>query len=390
MRILLVNYEFPPIGGGASRASFCIARELVELGHQVVVLTSRFGDARKVEQIEGIEVHRVWSWRKGIHDCGIRGAITFLTAAPSRMRSLIGQYDFDIVHYFFGLPTGLLSVYSRGVRGLPYIISLRGSDVPDYDLASNKLRFFHAWLRPLTHRIWRGSAGVVAVSDSLRKMAISAFPDIDVGVIHNGVDEPPKYASTERVPDSGRKLRLVSVCRLIPRKGIGDLLRALHRLDDIDLELKVAGSGHAKQELEDLAVELGVHERVEFLGYQSEAEVRHLYSTADVFVLPTHSDAFANVILEAMSAGLPVIATEVGGASEAIDHNVNGILVQPRDPQAIAAAISKLSADAALRQDMSRANIARVRRQFTWPSIARKYRDVYVTALKQEITAAAR
>lgn len=389
MRILLVNYEFPPIGGGASRASFCIARELVGLGHEVVVLTSRFGDAASQEQIAGIEIHRVWSWRKGIHDCGLRGALTYLLSALPRLRRLINRHDFDVVHYFFGLPTGLLSAYSSGACGLPYIVSLRGSDVPGYDLASRKLRVLHGCSRWLSHRIWRNSAGVVAVSSSLRDLGQAVFPDVNVSVIHNGVDAPAGASTAEAAPGTAGRFRVVSVSRLIPRKGIGDLLRAMQGLEDVDFELSIAGSGHAEQDLADLAEELGIRERVTFLGYQSEAEVRQLYASADAFVLPTHSDAFANVILEAMSAGLPVIATDVGGAPEAIEHGINGLLVKPRDPQAIGEAIRRLAGDAALRRRMSSANLARVRRQFTWPAIARQYRDVYASAVKQAAPVAA-
>src|SRR6056297_3411227 len=109
LNILLVNYEFPPIGGGGSKASFELARRLVGRGHRVTVLTSRFGDMARQECLEGIDVHRVWSWRKSIHDCGLRGAATFLLTALPRLRRLVKRGHFDVVHYFFGLPTGALS-----------------------------------------------------------------------------------------------------------------------------------------------------------------------------------------------------------------------------------------------------------------------------------------
>ncbi len=381
MRILLVNYEFPPIGGGASRASYSIARELVTLGNEVVVLTSRFGDAPSTEEVDGMLIHRVVSWRKGIHDCGLRGAASFLCSAAPRLRWLLRSCNFDIVHYFFSLPTGVLSMYSHGLRNVPYIVSLRGSDVPNYDLESRKLRLMHGVTQLATRHIWRNAAKVVAVSHSLRLLAEAWLDGVKIDVIHNGADLLP--SSEPKTFHASERLRIVAVSRLIPRKGLGDLLRAIAGLTDIDFELKIAGSGEAAQQLADLTAKLQLQDRVEFLGYQSQKDVRQLYSCADIFVLPTHSDAFANVILEAMSSGLPVIATDVGGAREAIEHGVNGLLVLPHDPDAIGEAIRRLAGDPELRQSMARENLARIQRQFTWPAVARQYQDVYANAIKQ-------
>ncbi|MBA3562732.1 MAG: glycosyltransferase family 4 protein [Gammaproteobacteria bacterium] len=382
MRILVVNYEFPPIGGGSSRASFSITRELVQLGHQVDVLTSRYGRAPKTEEIGGVLVHRVPSWRKGIHDCGLRGAATFLCTALPRLKQLLGQHRFDVVHYFFSLPTGLLSAYSHGVRGLPYIVSLRGSDVPDYDTSSAKLRVLHKGSLSVTHWIWRRAARVVAVSESLRELAQTSFPDVEVDVIHNGVDPVIPESSPDPARRAG-KLRLTCVSRLIRRKGIADLLRAMPKLRHLDLELQIVGSGEIEQELEELAARLELQDCVVFLGYQSAAEVHRLNATADIFVLPTHADAFANAILEAMSAGLPVIATDVGGAREAIEPGVNGLLVPPKDPDSLGDAIARLAADPPLRARMREANLEKIERLFTWPAVARQYSAVYASALER-------
>jgi glycosyltransferase involved in cell wall biosynthesis len=143
MRVLIANYEFPPVGGGASKVSYELAKKLVEKGHDVVVLTSRYGNLDRFEKRDGIMIHRVWSWRKGIHDSGLRGAFTYLISALPVLRRILKTEPIDVVHYFFGLPTGLLSVYSHGIAKKPYIISLRGSDVPLYDRDSSKLMMLH-------------------------------------------------------------------------------------------------------------------------------------------------------------------------------------------------------------------------------------------------------
>ena len=173
LKILIANYEFPPIGGGASKVSYELAKTLVNLGHEVHVLTSRIGGMPSFESIDGIIVHRVWSWRNGIHDCGLKGAFTYLLSALPRLRRILNTEDIDVVHYFFGLPTGFLSLYSNNIRGIPYIVSLRGSDVPLYDLDSRKLVFLHRLTRPISRHIWRRASRVIAVSRGLRDLAMT-------------------------------------------------------------------------------------------------------------------------------------------------------------------------------------------------------------------------
>lgn len=380
MNILIINYEFPPIGGGAGQACYNIARELAKRGHRVSVLTSRYGAQPERETLDGISVYRAVSWRKGIHDCGLRGALTFLWFGFFQLRRLLACDRYDIVHYFFGLPTGVLSLYSHGVKRLPYVVSLRGSDVPGYDESSRKLRVSHALLRGLNKRVWRQASCVVAVSKEFRRLALRVSPRTPVEVIYNGVD-PLRFSPPPYRRDAG-PLQLVCISRLIDRKGIDYLLTALAGLRDQDTRLVIIGTGAKEPQLRAMAIRLNLAEQVKFLGYRPNDEVcRHLCE-ADVFVLPTLSEAFANVLLEAMGCGLPVIASAVGGIPELVEERVNGLLVPPGDPDKLASAIARLARDPALRRQISRNNVARVRQRFTWANAAGQYQTIYAQALE--------
>ncbi|MEO0997689.1 MAG: glycosyltransferase family 4 protein [Pseudomonadota bacterium] len=372
MNVLIINYEFPPIGGGGSKASYELAKRLVAMGHRITVLTGRYGGAERVEVIDGITVRRVPSWRKSIHDCGLRGAVSFLLTALPALRRLLRTEAFDITHYFFSLPTGALALYSHGVGGVPYVVSLRGSDVPQYDRDSATLRWLHPRTRWLTHRIWRNARAVTAVSNGLRDLALQSFPDVsDIRVIYNGVDVDPE--PPDRLGRGDGPVRINCVARLIARKGIGGLLRAVAALDNDNVELHIIGTGPAEAELGELAQSLQIVEQTVFHGYCDRDEVHRLNREADVFVLPTLSEAFANVILEAMSVALPVVATRVGGIPEAVIDNVTGRLVEPRDTAALTDALQELCADPVRRTTMGRAGYERVCEQFTWDVNARKF-----------------
>jgi glycogen(starch) synthase len=109
MRVLILNYEFLPLGGGAGSATYYLSRELVRMGNDIVVLTSGFADAPAVQHSNGVEIHRVPSLRRGVHDSGIVGAASYLAFARRRMRRLLSERKFDLAHIYFALPTGLLA-----------------------------------------------------------------------------------------------------------------------------------------------------------------------------------------------------------------------------------------------------------------------------------------
>jgi len=143
MRILVFNYEFPPVGGGASKASFYMAKELVRRGHQIDVLTCRAEGQPEFETVEGVSVYRVASIRKSTHEGGLRAAISYLFYARKRLRQLLREHSYDFGHFYFAIPTGLLAFQWRKTTDVPYIVSLRGSDVPNYNPNAKLINFLH-------------------------------------------------------------------------------------------------------------------------------------------------------------------------------------------------------------------------------------------------------
>jgi hypothetical protein len=119
MRLLFVNYEFPPVGGGAAYASLATARELVAMGHRVDFLTAATPGARQDEDIDGVKVLRVRCHRRSVHDIGLMGALSFVAFAAPRLRTLAKRNRYDAIHYYFGLPTGLLSLVPGAHRRRP-------------------------------------------------------------------------------------------------------------------------------------------------------------------------------------------------------------------------------------------------------------------------------
>jgi glycosyltransferase involved in cell wall biosynthesis len=280
-----------------------------------------------------------------------------------------------VVHLFFSLPTGLLLSQVRRV-GAPSVVSLRGSDVPGYDTSNPQLQLFHKAMLPVTRWIWRHAGHVVALSDSLGRLARATDPDLRYSVIRNGVDTQ-LFRPSERSSPAETDLTCISVARLVDRKGFPDLLRAMQEPGLGSMRLEIVGGGAREDELRGLTSSLGIDERVTFLGSLDRESVAERLRRADIFVLAPRSEAFGNAFAEALASGLPIVGTNVGGIPEFIEDGVNGLLVPPGDPQRLAGALQTLASDPQRRLEMGSRNRDRAMTQLSWDRVAACYMDVY-------------
>jgi glycosyltransferase involved in cell wall biosynthesis len=169
---------------------------------------------------------------------------------------------------------------------------------------------------------------------------------------------------------------LLCVSRLVPRKGVDYLIEAVAKLPP-SIVLDIVGTGSREKRLREFAENLGAGDRVRFHGYRPRDELSACYERADVFVLPSLCESCSMSLLEAMSHGLPIIATNVGGTPELVEDNRNGLLVAPGNAAALGSAIQRLSEDASLRSRMAAANVSRVHDGFTVQDMAAAYVTVY-------------
>ena len=216
----------------------------------------------------------------------------------------------------------------------------------------------------------------IAVSDEVAKrMSALCFGAArKIRVIHNGVPIEQFEGACTAFPRNGRTHPVVlAVARLHAQKGLQYLLEAATRLPEV--RFFVAGDGEERSTLEREASALGVGNRLEFLGERDD--VPALLKAADVFVLPSLYEGLPVSVLEAMAAGTPVVATAIGGTSEAVVDGESGILVPPRDPDALANAIRDLLSSARLAQKVVAGGRERVRRMFSADAVARGVSRIY-------------
>jgi glycosyltransferase involved in cell wall biosynthesis len=385
MRILVLNYEYPPLGGGAGIATAALAQGLRDHGVAVDVVTAGADPDAKGRTTDrslgplsegGLTVYRVRSRRTGVHEAGMGDAGSYLLAALPVIRRLLQTHKYHAVHVFFSLPTGALLPF-LGLRGTPVVVSLRGSDVPGYDPSNVSLQRAHRLLAPLTRWIWRRADRVVAVCESLGQQALLTWPGLRFTVVPNGVDLTLFHPAEPTSSRPSNRIRCVAVARLIERKGLGDLIRALALLERGRFELEIVGGGPDERVLRDLATQLGVAQDVRFLGPLTRAEVAARYRAADLFTLPSSAEAFGNVFAEALASGLPIVGSSIGGIPDLVEHGRNGLLVPPGDVKALAGAIRYLADDPELRTEMALRNRAKAEATLKWAQVTHRYLSIY-------------
>ncbi|MBN1846262.1 MAG: glycosyltransferase family 4 protein [Sedimentisphaerales bacterium] len=377
MRILMVNYEFPPLGGGGGHACRCLLAQYARRGDLAVdVLTSSRGRQEAPERFaERITIHKVPLHKKDLHYWRQSEVLEWLWKARREYRRLVDEHRYDLVHAFFAFPSGWLC-YRRG-GALPYILSLRGSDVPGYNV---RLGLQYRLLAGLFRRIWRGASAIVANSEGLRELAGRFLPDCRIGVIPNGIDTE-FFRLDQRNELAGRngpagRLRLLSVGRLIRRKRIDVLIEmvALARRQGIELELTLAGQGNLWDSLRELAARRQVADRVHFPGRLPPEQMPELYRRHDLFVMASMHEGMSNAMLEALASGLPIVSSPCEGTDELI--GANGVVVADATPENLLAAVRSIGGDPDRYRRMAAASRQRAE-GFTWQAVADRYIELY-------------
>jgi glycosyltransferase involved in cell wall biosynthesis len=287
-----------------------------------------------------------------------------------RLEREIREFRPDLVHASFLVPCGQIAVRQRLV---PAIVSAHGADAYRWPRT-------RAGLRRASQEAVREAAGVTAVSGYIAQ-CVRELVDRDVRVIWNGGDERffyPRVRAESRaalgLPDAARIIAFAG--NVLAQKGVFDLLCAVAALPEKqDVLVAIAGTGPDSEAFEQQARAAGV--RVHMLGRLSSEQVASLFTAADLVTLPSHAEGLPNVVCEAMLAQCAVVATTVGGTPEIVEHGRTGLLVPPRDPAALSAALQSV-----LSSDDLQDRLARGAREFalanlTWRVSAKKYEAFY-------------
>jgi len=370
MRILLLNYEFPPLGGGAGNATYHLLKELINKnGLEIDLVTSSSGVFHKKSLSKNITGHFLDINKKGenFHHQSIKELLLYSLKAFFYSRNLLKQKNYDLIHAFFGIPCGLIAL----LLNKPYIVSLRGSDVPYFNQ-----RFYwtdRLFIKRLSRLVWKKSEAVIANSQGLKELALKTSPNQKIKIIPNGAD-----TVFFRPGKSKKQNAILFVGRLIHRKGVDLLIKAFSKLPQSfkrKYQLWVAGDGPQKEKLQQLAAELKVEKNIKIMGRKNKQEVKKMFQQAKLFVLPSYNEGMSNALLQALASGLPVIFTNTGGSTELVDKS-NGITINKGSIEELVTAMEQILGSEDRQKSMGIASRQRSEKM-SWKKVAQSYQKIY-------------
>ena len=367
LKVLILNSEYPPIGGGAGTATANLARFISFKGVDIKIITARYNNLPVLVNNEGFDIIRVSSRRERADRTGPMEQISYIFVSAWYCVTHFHQWKPDVVWAFFGFPSGMTALLLKFLYRIPYIVSLRGGDVPGF--RPYDFKKFHRIGGPFIKIVWKYSSGLVANSDGLRKLALRFHQKIPIEVIPNGIDLNFFKPSVR----DGKIPQLLFTGRVVYQKGLDLLAEALSKLVDIPWELSIIGDGSYKDHLQQRIEALGLTSRIRFHGWCSKEELLPILAQSHIFVNPSRHEGMPNAVLEAMACGLPVIATRIAGNEDLIKNGENGFLVANENVIELQNALRTLLTNKLLRQKMGKYSRMIVESNFNWSNSGEEY-----------------
>jgi len=359
----MITREFPPNSGGIGYYVYYFSKKLLERGHKVTVITRGSANRTVKEVVDGIDVFKVSFFPAYPFHVWIHGAFV------NRLIKLL-EPILTLVHLHTPLtPPIKTSLPIITTVHTPMKVDARYHEVLDvYSLAERVQSMFV--YPPIESKLLSLSKKVTTVSFSVAmELKEYGLDPNEITVVGNGVDEKT-FAPVQNKKYIERYVLYTGVLRA--RKGLFDFIECAKHVCKTysDIKFVVCGTGPFLHKLREEVLRMGLQKQIVFWGYMTRDKLIQTYQNATVHVVPSHYEGLPTVLLEAMSCGLPVIATDVGGNSEVISSGINGFLVPPKSPKVMAKVISKLLDDRALREKIGEAARETIEKYYTWDKIA--------------------
>lgn len=381
----MLNYEYPPLGGGAGIVSQHLANEFVAKGHQVTVLTTWFTGEPEYHSENNFTIIRLKSKRKHTYESNPLEMYSWIMYAIKYCKEHAGGFKFDICLANFTLPGGAVAAYLKKKWNLPYVILSHGHDIPWF--SPRQMFFWHLICYPVIRFLLLFSEKNILLTRQLKKHA-DKFTGKDNSekniIIPNGLlsfDLRKGFNADDKI------MQALFVGRLVEQKDPLTVVKSFKRLQKqgIPIHLKIIGDGNLKGEVEDYITKHQL-KNIEVLGKISQSSVMEAYSKAHLIIAPSREEAMSLSILEAISCGLYIFATHISGNKEVILEDVNGCFVEYGHPDDIAEKINRFYNDKFLKNYQYPELMMKFMLQnYSWETTGEKYITLFNEVIRASV-----
>ena len=391
LTVMMLSWEFPPrIIGGISPHIYNLSKSLAKNGVKVYVVTCDFPGAPQHETIDGVEVHRIDSYKNPAPDFATwvyLMNVNMQKEAAALARSLGGNIDIFHAHDWLVATAG---IGLKHVFRKPFFATMHSTEIGRRNgIHTDYERMIHETEAWLTYEAWK----VICCSDYMISHVRWAFglPPDKLVMVPNGVNFEA-YAAENKEDLSQFRNRfalpqekiVLFVGRLVHEKGAHVLVNAVPKvLEKVNAKFVIVGNGYMRDQLSDLVRGMGLAHKVMFTGFVDDETLRKLQKCADVSVVPSLFEPFGIVALEAMAAGSPLVVSDTGGLSEIVSHEVDGVKVYAGNPDSLSWGITRVLTDQGFANRLRANAYRKVQEKYNWDTIAQQTKTVYEAVLSE-------
>ncbi len=371
MRILVLNHEFPPVGGGGGRAAESICQALAKRGHEIKVLTSHFKDLPREEQRDGYDIIRIPTLRTQPFRASFLSMVIYVLSGLWAGLRLVRLFRPDVIHVHFAVPAGALAWMLCKLTRVPYVLTAHLGDVPGG--VPEKTNDWFRWIFPTTRWIWRDASARVAVSEYTRSLALKHYNE-EVLVIPNGIDVDGDNSTSIRVNNPPV---IVFAGRFMEQKSPLQVIRTLNEIKDIPWKCVMIGDGPLMPDVKKSISELGLGDRFILTGWITPDEVMKQFERSDILFMPSLSEGLPVVGVQALSKGLAIVASRVGGFVDLVDENQNGYLIETGNTEGFKTRLQEMLENPSRLLSLRQASLKKAN-SFEITQIAEQYEKIFM------------
>ena len=341
MKILVLNYEYPPIGAGAAPVCRDLAAGMAAEGQRVTVVTMGYRGLPERQQENGVEIIRLDCLRKHEHSCSPVEQLSFIIKAQSFLEKHLKTHSYDICHTHFIFPDGPIALWLKTRHGMPYVLTAHGSDVEGHNTRVS-MRVMHRILRPAWKKIVSSAYAVAAPSSHLIRLMNDVMRSRRYVIIPNGLDiKKYKFEWTDK------EKRILVMGRMQKFKNVQTILTAISLINQDAWDgwhVDILGDGPYREELERLAINLNITERATFHGWidnGSEEQLAYL-KRASIYVSASYFENCPMSVLEAIASGCYPLLSDIEGHRQFFGNKRNQFFFKVDDVEELSKMLQEL------------------------------------------------